>query len=153
VAPVYPPMWTHWRHLANTIELVLPSAHPSPQPKWQIDRFSCFCTAYGRKSLYFTMGGPSPKIAPYRGQIWTPSNSWFLGPVRAYNPKGITISSAVFTQVTARCHVLYNGPPVIPQLPFPMGDLYPNLIHGSLGLPESSTQTPSRLVQPFCRAQ
>jgi len=22
----------HWRHLANTIELVLPSAHPSPQP-------------------------------------------------------------------------------------------------------------------------
>jgi len=25
-------------------ELVLPSAHPSPQPKSQIDQFSCFCT-------------------------------------------------------------------------------------------------------------
>jgi len=27
-----PPMWAHWLHLANTIELVLPSAHPSLQP-------------------------------------------------------------------------------------------------------------------------
>jgi len=36
VAPMCPPMRVHWRHLANTIELVLPSAHSSPQPqrKW-----------------------------------------------------------------------------------------------------------------------
>ena len=93
VAPVCPPMWAHWRHLANTIELVLPSAHPSPQPKRQIDRFSRFCTACHRKSqwatlspkwhhdrfncfhtgdcrvsLHFTMGRPFPlKIA--RGRI------------------------------------------------------------------------------------
>jgi len=32
----------HWRNLANTIELVLPSAHPSPQPKRQINQFSHF---------------------------------------------------------------------------------------------------------------
>ena len=57
------PMWSHWRHLVNMTELVLPSAHRSPQPKWQIDQFSCFCTAYGRNSLYFTMGAPFPKIA------------------------------------------------------------------------------------------
>jgi len=38
------------------IELVLVSAHPSPQPNWQIDQFSRFCTAHGRKSLHFTMG-------------------------------------------------------------------------------------------------
>jgi len=37
VAPVYPPMWAHLHHLANTIKLVLPSAHPSPEPKRQID--------------------------------------------------------------------------------------------------------------------
>jgi len=56
-----PPMWAHWRHLANVIELVLPSAQPSPQPKQQIDRFShFFCTAHGRKSPYFTMGDPFP---------------------------------------------------------------------------------------------
>jgi len=28
-----PLMRAHWRHLANTIELVLPWAHLSPQPK------------------------------------------------------------------------------------------------------------------------
>jgi len=33
-----------------------------------------------------------------------------------------------------------------------MGDMNPNLIHGSLGPPESSTQTASRSIQPFCRA-
>jgi len=42
VAPMCPPMMAHWRHLANTIELVLPSANPSPKPKRQIDRFSHF---------------------------------------------------------------------------------------------------------------
>ena len=42
----------HWRHLANTIELVHPPAHSSPQSKRQMDRFSRFCTAYSRKCLY-----------------------------------------------------------------------------------------------------
>jgi len=51
-------MRAHWRHLGNTIELVQPSAHWSPQPKWQMDRFSRFCTAYGTMCLYFTMGTP-----------------------------------------------------------------------------------------------
>jgi len=32
-----------------------------------------------------------------------------------------------------------------------MGDMDPHLIHGSLGPPESSTQTAFRSVQPFCR--
>jgi len=40
VMPTCPPVWAHWRHLANTIELVLPSAHPSAQPKRQIDRLA-----------------------------------------------------------------------------------------------------------------
>ena len=33
MAPVCLPMWTHWRHLANMTELVLPSVHPSSQSK------------------------------------------------------------------------------------------------------------------------
>jgi len=53
------PMRAYWRHLAKTIELVLPAAYP-PQPKRQIDRFSRFCTVHGRKSLYFTMGDHFP---------------------------------------------------------------------------------------------
>ena len=60
--------------------------HQSPQPKRQIDRFSRFCTAHGRKSLYFTMGAPFPKISCW---ISTPSNLWFLGPVRAHNPNHV----------------------------------------------------------------
>ena len=31
LAPMYLPIWAHWRHLSNMIEPVLPSAHPSPQ--------------------------------------------------------------------------------------------------------------------------
>jgi len=67
-----PAIWAHWRHLANTIERVLPSAHPNPQPKRQIDRFSHFCTAHGRKSLCFTMGDPFPQNCPFPLVIWNP---------------------------------------------------------------------------------
>jgi len=64
VAPTCLPMWAYWRHLANMIKLLLPSAHPSPQPKRQIDRLRRFCTAHNRKSLYFTTGDPFLNIAP-----------------------------------------------------------------------------------------
>jgi len=41
-------MTARWRHRANTIELVLPLAHQTPQHKRQIDRFSHFwATVYG----------------------------------------------------------------------------------------------------------
>jgi len=46
--------------------------------------------------------------------------------------------------------ILYNGPPSLSQnCLFPCGDVDLNLIHGSLGPPESSTQTASRSVQLF----
>ena len=44
----------------DTIELVLPSTHPSPQPKWQINRFSRFCKDDRRVSLHFTIRRPFP---------------------------------------------------------------------------------------------
>ena len=40
-------MRAYWRHLANTIKLVLPSANPTSQPKRKIDRFSHFCAGHG----------------------------------------------------------------------------------------------------------
>ena len=64
----------HCRHLANVIELVLPSVHPSPQPKRQVDRLGRLYTAHCIKSLYFTIGAPFPKIVPSHTGIWTPSN-------------------------------------------------------------------------------
>jgi len=62
----------HWRHLANTIELVLSSVHPTPQPKWQRDRFSHFCTAHGK---YFTMGPLFPKLPLSVGRSGPQSNT------------------------------------------------------------------------------
>jgi len=51
----------------NPISYMLPCVHPSPHPKRHLDRFSCFCTAHGIESLYFTMGRPFPSKLPLRG--------------------------------------------------------------------------------------
>jgi len=42
-------------------------AHPSPQPKRHLDRFSHFCTADGRASLYFTVWAAAipPQCCPF----------------------------------------------------------------------------------------
>jgi len=59
------PMGAHWRHLENTIELVLPSVHPSSQTKRQIDRFSHFCAAHGTVSLGTTSHVRSLNNCPF----------------------------------------------------------------------------------------
>jgi len=46
-------------------------ASPSPQSKGHHDRFSRFCTADRRVSLYFKMGRPSPSKLPFQWGIWT----------------------------------------------------------------------------------
>jgi len=133
LAPMCFPMWAHWRHLANMIELVLPSAHPSPQPKRQIDRFSRLCTAHVRESLYFTTGNSFPQNCPFPCGIWTPSNTLFLEPIEAYNPNGTSIGSAVFVQMTAECPYTLqsDAPPTLKIAPS----------HGGSG-PPSNTQFP-----------
>jgi len=76
--------------------------------------------------------------------------TWFLGPIQAHNPNGISIGSAVFAQLTAECpYTLQWDAPSPSKLPLRMGDLDPHLIRGSFGPPESSTRTASRSVQPF----
>jgi len=37
-----------------------------------------------------------PKNCPFPWGIWTPSNMWFPEPIRACNPNGIWIGSAIF---------------------------------------------------------
>ena len=54
VAPMCLPMKAYSRHLANTIELVLSLAYPSPQPKRQLDRFSRFCTPQSEADIFQT---------------------------------------------------------------------------------------------------
>jgi len=94
-------MWARWRHLANIIELMLPSTHLSPQPKRKISRFRGFCTAHGKKIAILCNGWPFPQNCPVSWGIWTPSNTWLLGHIWAHNPNGVLIDSAVFAQMTA----------------------------------------------------
>jgi len=150
VAAVCPPMIVHWRHLANTIEFVLPSAYPSPQPKRQIDRFSRFCTAHGRKCRYFTMGAPIHQNCPFPWRIWTPSNTWFLGPMRAHNPNGTSIGSAVFAQMTAeRLYTLQWFARCLLKVVPSHAEIWTPCNIWYLGPPKSSNQTASRSLLPF----
>jgi len=60
----------HWRHLVNTIELVLPSAHPTPQPNG-ISIGSAVSAQLMAESPYTLQWVTlSLKIAPLRGGIW-----------------------------------------------------------------------------------
>jgi len=120
-------MWAHWRHLANTIELVLPSAHPSPQSKRQINRFGRSCTDHDRKSLYLQWALLSPKIAPSDGVPGPPSNTWFPGPTRFLDPNGISVGSAIFALTTAEClyTLQWDAPSAPSKLPLLIGDLDP----------------------------
>jgi len=128
----------HWRHLANTIELVLPSAYPSPQPKRQSDRFSRFCTAHGRKCLYFTMEDPFHKNCPF---------SWGSGPhlfhdfLRQTEPNCITLGSATFAQVTTECPYTLQWAPLSPKIAPSHGDLDPHVRHDLLDPSEPTDQT------------
>jgi len=68
-----------------------------------LDWFSRFCTAQGRRYLYFTLGHLFPlKISLVHGEPGPLSNACFLiGLTPLSIPKGISIGSAVFAQLTA----------------------------------------------------
>jgi len=108
------------------------------------------CTVHGRASLHFRMGCPS--LAQNCSLPWVdpdPSNTipWAI---RVHKRNGISISSAIFAQMTTECpYTLQWLTPSLLKLPLPMGDVEPHLIHGSFGPSKSSTQTASRSVRPF----
>jgi len=138
-----PPICPSGRHLANTIEFGIPSAHRSPQPKRQINQFSSFCTAYGNGRPF------PPKLSLPMGDL-DPSNLWFLGPIRIHNPNGASIGSAVFAQVTVECpYTLQWDAPSPPKIAPPHNGCGPPSNNGFLGSPESSTRTAARSLQPF----
>jgi len=62
------------------------------------------------------------KSTPSHYGIWTPSNTWFIGPIRAHNPNGISIGSAVFAQLTTEFpYTSQWAAPMPSKLPLPMG--------------------------------
>jgi len=149
-----PSMTAHWRYLANTIEFVHLLAHSSPQSKRQMHRFSRFCTAQGRKCLYFTMCGPIYQSCPPPfplGEL-DPHLTRFRGPMPAQNPNGTSIGSAVFAQTTTQCPYTWQW-----------FSRFPSKLHLAMAWcgrqcntwflePTQVQQTVTRQLQPFSRA-
>jgi len=137
-----PSIRAHWRHLANTIELVHPSTHSSPQSKRQMDRFSRFCTAYGRKCLYFAIGASIHQNCPFPSGIWTShvTRDAFrpCEPRTQTAPRSVQPSLHIWPRSVS---IVYNGLPVFPsKLPLPILASGPHAIRASLGPPESGMQ-------------
>jgi len=111
------PMCRHVTHM-------LPSAHLSPQPKRHLNRFGRFYIAHGR--VLFGMPGHVvfPKRCSFACGIWSPSNTYFLGPIRVHNPKVISICSAVLH--SSRIMGMSGHAIPLQNCPFPWGDLDPN---------------------------
>ena len=60
-----------------------------------------FCTDDCRVSLYYGTPLSPLKIVPSHGGSGPPSNTWFPGPTRVFNPNCISISSAIFAELTS----------------------------------------------------
>ena len=84
-----------------------------------------------------------PKIVAITTSLITSgprANTQFLGPIRAHNANGISISSAVCAQTTECPYTLQWDTPSPLKIAPSHGVSGPNLIHSSLVPPESSTQ-------------
>jgi len=114
------------------IELVLPLAHPSPQPKQQIDWFSRFCTTHGRKSILYNRQHFRPKIAPSHGDLDLHLIHDSLGqsePTIQTDHDGFSR----FCTGDSSVPILYNGTPLpLLKIAPSHGGSGPHLIHGSL---------------------
>ena len=130
---------------------MLPWAHPSPQPKWCLYRFSRFCTAHGRVSSSMHGHDLSPKNCPFAwGNLEPHLTHGSFGPIECSTEMASRLVQPFLHSSPQRVPILYNVPPLLSsKLPLPVGDLDPHLTHGSLGPPESSTQTTSRSVELF----
>ena len=119
VAPMCPPIWAYWHHLANTSEFVISSTHPNPQPKRQIDRFSRFCTAYTTESLsvLYVMATLSRKLPFLTGALGPHliHDSWL-----SLRPQSKRHHDRFSRFRTGDCMqsvpILYSGPPALPPL-------------------------------------
>jgi len=141
-----PPTWAHWRHLANTIELALPSAHPNPQPKRQIDRFSRFSTAHGRVS--------SSTVAPDDCAHWRHLANIIDLVLHSAHPsrqpkRHLERFSRFCTTDGIKSSFFLQWSTLFPKTAPFHGDLGPHLIHDSLGQSKPTIRTASRSVQLF----
>ena len=136
------------RHLANTIELVFPSAHASHNPNGKSIDSAVFAQLTAESPYTLQWAPLSPKL-PLSMGIWAhliiPWSSLSPQPKRHHR-------FSRFCTGDRRVSLYFTMGRPFP-LPFKIAPTNrgsgPHLICGSRGQPESSTQTASRSVQPF----
>jgi len=123
-------VFARWRQCAlpcgriGTTWQMFPSAHTCLQPKRQIDQFSRFCTAHGRKSLYCTTGDSFPQNCPFS---WGGDLDPYLTHDSLSQTKPTVQTASRLVQLFLHrwlqgVLILYNGCPFPPQnCPFPWG--------------------------------
>jgi len=115
-----------------------------------MNRFSRFCTAHGRKSLYFAMGNPFPQNCAF---LWEGSGPHLIHASFSQTESTVQITSRsvqLFSHSWPQSvPILYSGRPFPSKLPLPTGDLDPHLTHNSLGSSKPTVQTASLSVQLF----
>jgi len=123
--------------------LLRPNGCPSQQ---QLS--SCY-TAHGRKSLYFTMCAPLPKIAAIHGGSGPHLTHHSLGPSEPITKRHLDRFSRFCTDDHRVSLYFTMGHPFPLKIAPSHVAIWTHLIHGFQGPPESSTHTASRLVWSF----
>jgi len=131
----------------HEIKLVLPLAHPSPQPKRQIDQFSHFCNLTAQCWPACSSTSFPLIIAPSHGGSGSHLIHASLGPSEPITQKATRSVQLFLHRWPQSVHILYNFPTL--KIAPSHGDLDSYITHASLRPPESSTQTASPSVQPF----
>ena len=99
------------------------------------------------------MGHPSPsKLFIPIGRAGPPANTWFVESTRAHNPKGISIGSAVYAQLTEKHPYTSQRADISPiKIAASHGKIWLQLIHDSNSPPEHKKQHLDRFSR-FCIA-
>jgi len=132
-----PPVRAHWRHLANTIELMLPSARVH-NPIGKSIGSAFLCTAHGKVSSGMPGHVLSSNNCPIHMGDLSPIQ--YMLSSRVHNPNGISIRSAIFAQMTAGCPYTLQWDALPSKLSLPMGIWTP------------SNRPPTWFLGRYCRA-
>ena len=97
---------------------MLPSVHPSPQPKQKIDQFSHFCTAHRRMSL--------GRLAPPGCCHCTRA---YYCPLESKTQTANGLVQPFLHSSWQKVPILYNWRHYPPKLPLPIGNLDQHLTH------------------------
>jgi len=141
-----PAMWAHWRHLANMIKLVLPSAHPESTiqtANWSVQPF-----LHSSRQKF-------PML--YNGQPFPPKLHRLMGGSESHLTDD-SLAHAEITMQTARRSIRvfsHRWPQTVPILHFPqncppMTGIWPHLTHDSLAHPSPQPKQHLYRFSHFC---